>query len=309
LKPQLPKSTAVVVPLPTKNAPWPTASLRLLVTGAEKTPGSLFDFAGTIHEPPIEVFEGYGITETSPVLTSNRRGKPRAGVGWAINGTALALLNIEKYLTKEIEALAVCNEEHKLSGTVRKEGVIIARGPGVFGAPQADPPRAYLGIPLSEKNPFVWVHDSWWYDTGDLGFFDESGALHLAGRLKRFVKIAGEMVSLVSLEVALKLRELGDGSKPWVDSQDGPVVAVEAYEADGEKPVLGLITAVDASLADANEQLQAAGMPKIARLTVLVDGRQVFDERWAKQGTLPLLGTGKTDYAQMKRALAAVVRG
>lgn len=286
--------------LPSDSQPWPTASLRLCITGAEKTPDDLFQLASD-HTPPLEIIEGYGITETSPILTVNRPGQPRGGVGQAIRNITLGLLEEEGYLNKDFKMLAKC-EAGEVTGPKNKRGVIIASGPTVFGAPEADPPRAYLGIPLSEKNPFVELEGKWWYDTGDLGFFDETGALHLAGRLKRFVKIAGEMVSLVALEAALKER------KPWADGEAGPVVAVEACEVDGERPVLALVSAVDASLEDANDQLKAAGMPKIAKLTVAVDARTTFDERWAQQGSLPLLGTGKTDYAQIKRAVVAAVQ-
>merc|ERR1712046_240321 len=92
------------------------------------------------------------------------------------------------------------------------------------------------------------------------------------------------------------------------DGITGPVVAVEAYEADGEKPILALVSAVEATLDDANAQLREAGMPKIAKLTLILDAGSVFEERWAEQGTLPLLGTGKTDYASIKRAVVAAAQ-
>eukprot|EP00933_Yihiella_yeosuensis_P042259 TRINITY_DN36802_c1_g1_i1.p1 TRINITY_DN36802_c1_g1~~TRINITY_DN36802_c1_g1_i1.p1 ORF type:complete len:1013 (+),score=184.49 TRINITY_DN36802_c1_g1_i1:82-3120(+) len=277
---------------------WPTASLRLCIAGAEKTPEDLFQLAASQHNPPITLCEGYGITETAPVLTVNRFDKPRAGVGYALKGITLALLETEAYLAKKVDVIAVCKDE-KVEGPTNTRGIIIAHGPNVFGDPDATPPKGYLGVPLSEKNPFVRYDDKWWYDTGDLGFFDEQGALHLAGRLKRFIKIAGEMISLPALEAALKLHQ------PWADSESGPVIAVEAYEPDGgEKPILGVVSAVDCSLEEANEKLQAAGMPRIAKLTLLVDSREVFEERWKVQGTVPLLGTGKTDYASAKKAVA-----
>eukprot|EP00927_Polykrikos_kofoidii_P040103 TRINITY_DN34339_c0_g1_i2.p1 TRINITY_DN34339_c0_g1~~TRINITY_DN34339_c0_g1_i2.p1 ORF type:complete len:1015 (+),score=196.93 TRINITY_DN34339_c0_g1_i2:103-3147(+) len=289
-------------------ARWPTSSLRLCVTGAEKTPEALFQLASNEHRPPIEVIEGYGITETSPVLTANRPQRPRAGVGWALDGSRLALLETEPYLAKEWKIVATCSSDGAVVGPTGKQGIIIASGPGVFGKPDASPPRAYLGIPLEEKNPFIFLDGTYWYDTGDLGYFDGQGALHLAGRMKRFVKVAGEMVSLVQLEVALKKKTLQDGSKPWEDIEEGPVVAVEAMEQDGERPIFGLISAVDATVDGANEQLQAEGMPRIAKISFIVDSRTEFDARWAEQGTLPLLGTGKSDYAAMKRAVARRVK-
>lgn len=286
-------------------SPWPTCSLRLLITGAEKTPADLFRLAAT-HEPELQIVEGYGITETGPVLTSNLPDRPPAGVGWAIRDTRLALLETEAYLNKTYEVVASCHNG-RVEGQVGKRGVIAAHGPGVFGDPTASPQRGYLGISLSEKNPFVNINGKWWYDTGDLGFFDKDGALHLAGRLKRFVKVAGEMISLPALEGALKSYAQQDGIRPWQDGESGPVLAVEAYEADGQRPILGLIAATPISLDEANQRLQAAGMPKIAKLTVSVDVSDAFDSRWAEQGTVPLLGTGKTDYVSIKKALAAAV--
>mmetsp|Transcript_57777 Transcript_57777/g.102505 ORF Transcript_57777/g.102505 Transcript_57777/m.102505 type:complete len:123 (+) Transcript_57777:529-897(+) len=121
------------------------------------------------------------------------------------------------------------------------------------------------------------------------------------------------MVSLVALEAALKEKVAADGSKPWADKSEegvaGPVVAVETYEPEGEKPILALVSAVEANLDDANAQLREAGQPKIAKLTVLMDSRDIFEERWKQQGTLPLLGTGKTDYASIKKAVATAVAG
>jgi long-chain-fatty-acid--[acyl-carrier-protein] ligase len=288
-----------------EDAPWPTASLRLVITGAEKTPEDLFKTVAA-HCPPIQIIEGYGITETSPVLTANKPGKPRAGVGYALDGISLAILETEDYLAKKFTCVAKFLDG-KVNGAVGQTGIIAASGPNVFGAPEADPPRGYLGIPLTEKNPFLNFDDKWWYDTGDLGYLEADGSLHLAGRLKRFVKIAGEMISLVALETALKARVLEDGSLPWADGDNGPVLGVECYEVDGEKPILALVSAVDASLEEANSQLRNGGMPKIAKLTMVIDARSAFDQRWADQGTLPLLGTGKTDYASVKRVVAAAV--
>jgi len=291
-----------------------TSSLRTAITGAEKTPDEVFEFA---EQQGLTVLEGYGLTECSPVLTVNREEKDRAGVGNAIPNTCLAIANEAKYQEGEIEVIAVADSAGAIYGNgVGIRGVVLAQGPNIFGNPTATPPRAYLGLPLSEKNPFVEVRHlptgaevvastGWWYDTGDLGYFDESGALVLAGRLKRFVKVGGEMLSLLALEEALKRRTLSDGAQPWADNDAGAVVAVEAYEADGQKPVLGFVTAVDASLEDANEQLQFEGFTNIARLKVKVDSCKAFDAKWAESGCLPILGSGKADYAQMKAAVAA----
>jgi len=291
-----------------------TSSLRTAITGAEKTPDEAFELA---KQQGLTILEGYGVTECSPVLTVNREEKPRAGVGNAIPNICLAIASEAKYQKGETEVIAVADSAGATYGNgVGMRGVVLARGSSIFGNPTATPPRAYLGLPLSEKNPFVEVRKlpigaevvaspGWWYDTGDLGYLDESGALVLAGRLKRFVKVGGEMLSLPALEEALKRRTLSDGSQPWADKDGGAVVAIEAYEVDGQKPVLGFVTAVDASLEDANDQLKFEGFTNLARLKVKVDSREAFDAKWAERGCLPLLGSGKADYAQMKAAVKA----
>jgi len=293
---------------------YQTSSLRIAITGAEKTPDEAFEFA---KQQGITILEGYGVTECSPVLTVNREGKPRIGVGNAIPHTCLAIADEAKYQNGEIEVVAVADSAGVTYGHgVGMRGVVLAQGPNIFGNPTATPPRAYLGFSFSEKNPFVEVRQlptgaevvastGWWYDTGDLGYFNGSGALVLAGRLKRFVKVGGEMLSLLALEEALKRRILSNGSQPWADNDAGAVVAIEAYEADGQKPVLGLVTAVDASLEDANEQLKLEGFTNLARVKVKVDGKEAFDAKWAESGCLPLLGSGKAIYAQMRAAVKA----
>jgi len=293
-----------------RDSDYLTSSLRLVVTGAEKTPESLFALAA---EQRLDVLEGYGVTECSPVLAVNRLGKTRSGVGLPIPGTYLAVADEAKYISGEIDVLCVSDSDGNTAGQTGQRGVVLAQGANIFGDPDAAPPKAYLGIPLSEKNPFAFVQSlpssalgaspGWWYDTGDLGSIDEIGNLVLAGRLKRFVKIGGEMISLPALEDALKKKTLSDGSQPWADSDNGAVLAVEAYEAEGEKPTLGVIAAVDLTLEEANEQLQAEGMPNLARIKIKLDSRNVFDKKWADRGTLPLLGSGKSDYAQMKAAV------
>jgi long-chain-fatty-acid--[acyl-carrier-protein] ligase len=292
---------------PVEDSSWLTSSLRMVITGAEKAPQKLYDFAAKVHEPPFRLIEGYGITETSPVLTANIPTKDAAGVGWPISGIEIGLLNVEAYLTKRYDLIATAGSQGLTNGKANTEGLIVAKGDSVFGAPDATEPMAYLGLPLSKKNPFLHINGAHWYDTGDLGYFDESGALFLSGRLKRFVKIAGEMVSLVAMEAVLKRYEPEPGKTPWADVEEGPVLAVEALERDG-RPVLALVSTVEASLQDANEQLAKEGMPRIAKLTQLVPGR-CFGDRWARLGVLPLLGSGKTDYAAIKRAVEAAVSG
>ena len=132
-----------------------------------------------------------------------------------------------------------------------------------------------------DKNPFVEFENKRWYDTGDLGYLNEEGFLFLAGRLKRFVKIAGEMISLPAIESTLTER--------WPANEDGAVLAVEAIESEDKRPELFLLSSVKIDLEEANEVLKEAGFSNLSKLKKLIELEE-----------MPLLGTGKTDYQTIK---------
>ena len=111
---------------------------------------------------------------------------------------------------------------------------------------------------------------------------NEQGSLFLAGRLKRFVKIAGEMISLPALETAL--------TKRWPNDESGAVLAVDAVESEGKRPELFLLSSEKLDLDEANEVLKAAGFSNLSKLKNLINVKEI-----------PLLGTGKTDYQSIKR--------
>ena len=142
----------------------------------------------------------------------------------------------------------------------------------------------YLGV---DKIPFIEFEGSLWYDTGDLGYLNGEGSLFLAGRLKRFVKIAGEMISLPALESALVNR--------WPNNESGSVLAVDAVETEGQRPDLYLLSSVKIDLDEANEVLRDAGFSNLSKLKHLIE----LDE-------IPLLGTGKTDYQTIKESYGSI---
>ncbi len=91
--------------------------------------------------------------------------------------------------------------------------MILVSGPSVFSG-YSDPTIA---------DPFVEIEGVSWYKTGDLGYIDEDGYITITGRLKRFIKIAGEMISLPFIETILRSRfESADA--------EAPEIAVEALE-------------------------------------------------------------------------------
>jgi acyl-[acyl-carrier-protein]-phospholipid O-acyltransferase/long-chain-fatty-acid--[acyl-carrier-protein] ligase len=165
--------------------PAQLASLRLVVTGAEKLPRSL---ASAFQEKfKIRPLEGYGLTETSPatnlnlpdpdperetaVIPSSRDGS----VGQLLPGLAIRLSDP---VTDRVVPL-------------NRQGIIWFKGPNVF--------NGYLGNP---KQSAAVLADGW-FKTGDVGRVDDDGFLFIEGRISRFSKIAGEMVPHETVEAAI----------------------------------------------------------------------------------------------------------
>jgi acyl-[acyl-carrier-protein]-phospholipid O-acyltransferase/long-chain-fatty-acid--[acyl-carrier-protein] ligase len=150
-------------------------SVRLIVSGADKCPDPLRKEFQDKHG--ITLYEGYGATETSPVISTNTPEYNRPGsVGRVLPGV---MVRIENY------------ETGKECG-VGETGRILVKGTLVM--------PGYLDE--FEETSMRIRHG--WYDTGDMGYLDEDGFLWHCGRLKRFVKIGGEMVSLVRVEDILQ---------------------------------------------------------------------------------------------------------
>ncbi|MEX0964080.1 MAG: AMP-binding protein [Pseudohongiellaceae bacterium] len=157
-----------------QSAPGDFASIKLAVSGADKCPQHLRTLFREKHG--IEIFEGYGTTETSPVISANPRDRNRPGsIGVPIPGTEVKI--------QHLDSGADC--------AIGEVGKILVRGDGVMQGYLNDVEETSLRL------------KSGWYDTGDLGYLDEDGFIWHKGRLKRFVKIGGEMVSLVMVEEAM----------------------------------------------------------------------------------------------------------
>jgi len=125
-------------------------------------------------------------------------------------------------------------------------------------------------------SPFHEHDGKRWYITGDLALVDADGFIHFAGRLKRFLKAGGEMISLPAIEEPL--------AGAWPPGEKGPQVAVEGIETPSGRRIV-LFTTADIKLADANALLTQAGFRGIMRL-----------DEVRRVDALPLLGTGKIDY-------------
>jgi long-chain-fatty-acid--[acyl-carrier-protein] ligase len=240
-----------------KAGPTDLASLRVIVVGAEKCPDAHFEKAKQL-APRAFVLEGYGITECSPVVAANLPQRIKQGtVGLPV---------------EHVEAMLVDPDTHAPlpHGAA---GMLLVRGPSVFSG--------YLNY--NGPDPFTEVDGKRWYVTGDLVRRDDDGYIHFCGRLKRFLKIGGEMVSLPALEEPLAGR--------WPPTEDGPQVAVEGVDTPGRRIVL--FTTQQITIAEANALLAQAGMGGVMRL----DAVQRVD-------AIPVLGTGKTDYKVLRKLVA-----
>jgi acyl-[acyl-carrier-protein]-phospholipid O-acyltransferase/long-chain-fatty-acid--[acyl-carrier-protein] ligase len=228
--------------------PYDFGRLRYVVAGAERLSDDVQSL--WLEKFGIRVLEGYGITECAPVIAVNVPMACRTGsVGQIVPGL-----------------------EHQLEPVpgIEEGGVLRVRGPNVMGGYLLyDSPGTVCTSALQDG----------WYNTGDIVFIDEDGFVHIRGRVKRFAKIAGEMISLEVVE------RIATQAAPGFSH----AAATRADSAKGEAVVL-----FTSAKGLTREQLGAAakniGAPELAvpRSVVVLD-------------QIPLLGTGKIDYMRLKQ--------
>ncbi|HPY66905.1 MAG TPA: AMP-binding protein [Bacteroidales bacterium] len=158
-----------------KSDPGDFKSLRFMITGADKCPDALRE--GFRNKHGVVLLEGYGTTETSPVISVNSLEFNRPG------STGKVLPNIQ---------VRIENFETGQDCSVGEIGKILVKGPSVMKGYYDDPEQT------------AEVLKDGWYNTGDMGYLDKDGYLWHAGRFKRFTKVGGEMVSLVKVENTLE---------------------------------------------------------------------------------------------------------
>lgn len=258
--------TSILIGTPTfmgfvfaKLKPGDVPNLRLVVVGAEKCPEELFERVRQI-APQATVLEGYGVTECSPCVSVNPVARPKHGT-----------------IGQPLPNVKVCVRDLETGKPLKpgEMGMLYVAGPTVF--------PGYLGH--DGEQPFQEFDGERWYVTGDLAALDEDNYIIFHGRLKRFLKAGGEMISLPALE------EPFAALYPPTDA--GPQVAVEGIETPGGRKVV-LFSTRDISLAEANALLRSHGFHGIMRLD---DVRKI--------DTIPVLGTGKTDYKQLRALIVS----
>lgn len=232
-------------------------SLRFVIFGGEAALSSHYLHMQSV-ATKASIIQGYGVTECSPVITISSPRDPQAiGVGKPILDTKLLIVHHETF-------------EILPTGSV---GLILVRGPGVFSG--------YLN---SNIDPFYFYNGQPWYITGDLGKINEKGILILSGRLKRFVKIGGEMISLMAVESILTSyfhRNEIENSSTFV---------VCGLEGQNRKTQLCLFSTLPISLKEVNLALRESGLNNLVKISFL----HCLD-------TIPLLGSGKPAYADLMK--------
>jgi len=242
------------------------ATLEVVFASAEKLPKELAD--AFEQRFGVRPYEAFGATEMSPLITLNvppsresgveKQGAKEGTVGRPIPGC---------------EARVVHPETGEELG-VDEPGMLLVRGPNVM--------KGYLGRPdlTAEK-----IRDGW-YVTGDIGFIDAGGFIHITGRESRFSKLGGEMVPHILIEEKIN-KLLAEG--PHDDALRATVTAVPD-EKKGERLVV-LYTELEKPVDQLRRELASDGLPNL--WIPAADSFHHVDE-------IPVLGTGKLDLKAVK---------
>ena len=235
-------------------------SLHFAVSGAEKMPVELHH--AFKERLGVELLQGYGLTETTPVTNVNLPEPPKrhrsidshhghrlGSVGRLLPGMTARIVDAET------------GAELPLNAT----GVIWFRGANVF-----------TGYLKDEAKTRAALKDGW-FVTGDMGRFDEDGFLYVEGRLARFSKIGGEMVPHGTLE-----QKIIDAYQ--LEQNETPSIAVVGVPDTSKGEALVLLTAIDINGDDLRERLYQAGLPNLWIPKIIRRVEQI-----------PMLGSGKTD--------------
>jgi acyl-[acyl-carrier-protein]-phospholipid O-acyltransferase/long-chain-fatty-acid--[acyl-carrier-protein] ligase len=221
-------------------------SVRLVVAGAE----AVKDETREIWKKRFDtvVLEGFGMTEAAPVVAVNSPLNNRPGsVGQLLPGI-----------------------EHRLEPVegIKAGGKLMLRGPNVM-----------LGYIFAEEPGKLVPLPDGWHDSGDVVDVDDAGFVTIKGRVKRFAKIAGEMISLGAVEIIAK--------HLWPE-ENHAVVAVPD-KRKGERVVL-VTTAKGATRETLAEASKKSGYSELWVPNVIIAVQEI-----------PVLGSGKTDYTTARK--------
>jgi acyl-[acyl-carrier-protein]-phospholipid O-acyltransferase/long-chain-fatty-acid--[acyl-carrier-protein] ligase len=236
-----------------KAHPYDFRSLRYLFAAAEKLQeATALTWA---QKYGVRILEGYGATECSPCVSLNTPLEPRSGsVGRLMPGM--------EYKLESVEGVA-------------EGGRLFVRGPNVM--------KGYLNTDANAKFKAL----GGWYDTGDIVSVDADGYLHIRGRMKRFAKVSGEMVSLTAVEDALA----GAFPKYGLHCK---VAILTRPEANKGELLVAVTNEPKLTLEEMRDAIKTKG------LTNLSVPREIKVVR-----EIPILGTGKINYRELQGMMEA----
>jgi acyl-[acyl-carrier-protein]-phospholipid O-acyltransferase / long-chain-fatty-acid--[acyl-carrier-protein] ligase len=234
-----------------KAHPYDFRSVRYLFAAAEKVQETTANLWA--RRFGLRILEGYGATECSPGLCISSSMEPRFGsVGRFLPGI--------EYQLEPVEGVA-------------EGGRLLVRGPNIM--------RGYLNSEANAK--FLALQG--WYDTGDIARVDADGFVFILGRLKRFAKVSGEMVSLTAVEEALA------GAFPHYGLRCQIAVVSQPDEEKGER-LIAITNESRLKLDEIRTVIRGKG------LTNLCVPREIKFVR-----EIPKLGTGKINHRELAKMI------
>ena len=256
-----------------KARPEQLKSLQLLVTGAEKLPNELaVAFENALGIP---VLQGYGLTETSPAVSTNLPDPKPSRANDSIQPSNRSG-SVGKLLPGQ--AIRITDPDTDAVKSLHETGMLWLKGPNIFSGYLNDPART------------AEVLQDGWFRTGDLARMDEDGFLFIEGRLSRFSKIGGEMVPHETVEMAV-------AEVMQLDPAGERKLAIGAIPDEAKGEALVLLTTVPLDSTELRKKLGDAGIPNlwIPKIILIVE-------------RIPVLSTGKLDLAGLKEICAAAAK-
>ncbi|WP_435235461.1 acyl-[ACP]--phospholipid O-acyltransferase [Psychromonas sp. PT13] len=246
-------------------------SLRIVVAGAEKLNEQVkADFEAKFNK---RILEGYGTTETTPVVSVNmpdnldqqnwqvQVGGKMGTVGMPLPGSSFKIVDPDSFEELPVD----------------QAGLILIGGAQIM--------LGYLNNSEKTQQVIKQINGERWYISGDKGKIDNDGFLTILDRYSRFAKLGGEMISLSAVEQAVLK----------ANNNDLELVAVNVEDPQkGESIILLHQGEVDSSA---------------LKQAMLADGCNplMIPKRWVEVEDIPKLGAGKTDFSQAKKLALTLV--